>query len=206
MNIAVFGALGRVGKRIVALAMEHNVWQIDKSFEANPLERVDVAIDFSLASATDTVCEFCKKYRCPLVTGVTGRNKAQQSQIEQLQKCVRVVAKDNFCQGVQLLQEIAQIVAQKTNWQCEIVETHHALKKDCPSGTAKMLATTLSKQRAFCPITVHSLRLGSNFGKHQIIFATNGQSLTITHQAENVDIFAQGALNQAIELANKTDC
>lgn len=204
MNIAVFGAKGRVGSAVVRLAKGHNVWQIDKDFEKNPLQNVDVAIDFSLPSATQRVVDFCQKQNCPLVTGVTGRNTEQQSLIDELAKNITVVAKDNFCEGVSLLTQICEQIARQCNWDCEIVETHHQNKKDSPSGTAKMLAGKIAKNRGeFCGVTVHSLRVGSNFGRHVVVFGSNGESLTITHQAENVDIFARGALKVATQLVEK---
>lgn len=203
MNIAVFGAKGRVGRAVVRLASKHNVWQIDKDFCENPLEIVDVVIDFSLPDATNQVVEFCKMHHCPLVTGVTGRNADEQRLIDELENHITVVERDNFSKGISLLAEICQYVSQNCNWDCEIVETHHARKKDSPSGTAKTLAGKIAKARGeFFHVAIHSLRLGSNFGKHQVVFATQGESLTITHQAENVDIFAKGALDIALKIAN----
>ena len=208
MNVAVFGAKGRVGSAVVRLAKGHNVWQIDKDFEHNPLQTVDVVVDFSLPSATKNVVDFCKAHHCPLVTGVTGHSVTQLALLDELSQHVTVVAMDNFSEGVQILAQICQYVAQNCNWACEIVETHHARKKDSPSGTAKMLASKIAKAGGeFCGVTVHSLRLGSNFGCHQVVFATSGESLTITHQAENVEIFARGALKRALQLAeNNKKC
>lgn len=205
MKIAVFGAKGRVGSAVVRLAKGHDVWQIDKDYEQNPLQNVDVVIDFSLPSATKQVVDFCQAHRCPLVTGVTSRSQSDLQLVDQLSKQVTVVAQDNFSQGIALLTEICQHVAQKCNWACEIVETHHQNKKDSPSGTAKMIASKVAKTGGeFCTVTIHSLRLGSNFGRHEIVFATQGESLTITHQAENVDIFAKGALKTALEVAKNS--
>lgn len=208
MNVAVFGAKGRVGSAVVRLAKGHNVWQIDKDFEHNPLQTVDVVVDFSLPSATKNVVDFCKAHHCPLVTGVTGHSVTQLALLDELSQHVTVVAMDNFSEGIQILAQICQYVTQNCNWACEIVETHHAHKKDSPSGTAKMLASKIAKAGGeFCGVTVHSLRLGSNFGCHQVVFATSGESLTITHQAENVEIFARGALKRALQLAeNNKKC
>ncbi len=201
MNIAVFGAKGRVGSAVVRLAKGHNIWQIDKNWNVSPLDKVDVAIDFALPSATKDVVEFCKLHCCPLVTGVTGRNGSQLQLIDELAQQVAVVAKDNFCQGIMMLEKVCKQLAQDCNWDCEIVETHHKNKIDSPSGTAKMLATNILKARGeFSKVTVHSLRVGSNFGRHVVVFGTSGESLTITHQAENVDIFAKGALQTALEI------
>ena len=201
MNIAVFGAKGRVGSAVVRLAKGHSVWQIDKDWNINPLDEVDVAIDFSLPSATKDVVDFCKLHSCPLVTGVTGRNGSQLQLIDELAQQVTVVAKDNFCQGIALLKDVCQYIANSCNWDCEIVETHHKNKVDSPSGTAKMLASTIAQSKGeFGKVTIHSLRVGSNFGRHVVVFGTSGESLTITHQAEGVDIFAKGALECALRV------
>ncbi|MGN1040088.1 MAG: hypothetical protein ACI4QL_01520, partial [Candidatus Fimimonas sp.] len=80
MKIAVFGAKGRVGKIVCALAKQrgHEVAEIERDANLQTVGEVDVAIDFSVAEATSDVCEFCKSRRCALVTGVTGRNESQQ--------------------------------------------------------------------------------------------------------------------------------
>lgn len=204
MNIALFGAKGRVGSAVVRLAKGHNLWQIDKDWSVNPLEKVDVAIDFALPCATQQVVDFCKAHHCPLVTGVTGRNQSQLQLIEELSQLVTVVAKDNFSQGIKLLNDICKYLCSSYNWDTEIVEIHHKNKIDTPSGTAKMLASTIAQSKGeFGKVTVHSLRVGSNFGGHVVVFGTSGESLTITHQAENVDVFAKGALEVATQLVEK---
>ena len=205
MNIAVFGANGRVGSKVVEIAEQrgHTVFPIDKLLTTTNYSnaQVDVVIDFSTADATADVCEFCKLRRCPLVSGVTGRNEEQLQQIEQLKTELPVVCKANFSIGVDMLHRICEVVAKElADWDCEIVEIHRRGKLDAPSGTAKSLAATVARQKSFKKVTVHSLRCGSNFGKHEVVFATNGESLTLTHQAENVEIFAKGAVIEAEQL------
>ena len=203
MNIAVFGARGRMGSKIVEIAEErgHSVWQIDRDFQQNPLQRVDAAIDFAVPDATEQICEFCKAHNAALISGVTGRNEQQLAQIEKLAKLVPVVCKANFSEGVNVLYDIVEAVAKKLkNWDCDIVELHHRNKVDSPSGTAMRLAGVIAKQGSFKKVTVHALRAGSNFGRHTVIFAADGESLTLTHQAENRDIFARGAVLEAERL------
>lgn len=256
MNIAVFGAQGRVGSKVVEIAQKrgHNVWKIDKKilkqgfkcdenskntlFSENfqgtngfsaknctfvndlvvtsdlhtekereidlDTDKIDVVIDFATAEATSEVCEFCKIHQSALVSGVTGRNDEQLHLVEQLSETVPVICKANFSVGVEMLHRICQIVASKlADWDCEIVETHRKGKVDSPSGTAKSLAGEIVEQKSFRKVTVHSLRCGSNFGRHSVVFATQGESLTLTHQAENVEIFAKGAILEAEKLVAK---
>lgn len=229
MNIAVFGAQGRVGSKVVEIARNrgHNVYEIDKKTVENGqsiincakipendnaqfdfcdvVDKIDVVIDFSTAEATNEVCEFCKLHHSALVSGVTGRNDEQLRLIEQLSTEVPVIFKANFSVGVKMLHRICQIVARELkDWDCEIVETHRKGKIDSPSGTAKSLAGEIAERKSFRKVTVHSLRCGSNFGCHSVVFATQGESLTLTHQAENVDIFAKGAILEAEKLVNNS--
>ena len=207
MRIAVFGAAGRVGSKVVELATKrgHTVYPIELGDNWQQVKSTDITIDavidFSTAAATHDVCDFCRRYRCPLVTGVTGRNVDQQSELDALASELTVVAKANFSQGVDMLHRICEIVAKElSNWDCEIVEIHRKGKLDAPSGTAKSLAAVVARQKSFKKVTTHSLRCGSNFGRHEVIFATNSESLTLTHQAENVEIFALGAIVEAEKL------
>ena len=202
MNVAVFGAKGRVGSKVVELAEKrgHTVYPIDVN-DTPTIDSIDAVIDFSTAEATKDVCDFCTRYNAPLVSGVTGRNEEQEMLVMQLSAELPVVCKSNFSLGVNELQRICEIVAKAlADWDCEIVETHRKGKLDAPSGTAKTLATAVAKQKSFKKVTIHSLRCGSNFGRHEVIFATNGESLTITHQAEGVEIFALGAIREAENL------
>lgn len=212
MVVAVFGAKGRVGERVCQLAKQRGyaVLEIDVKNKtrdncADNLcveEKVDVTIDFSVAAATREVCEFCKAHRCILVTGTTGRSAEEMQCLEELKKHVRVCEKANFSKGFELTEKICKILA-PLNWDCDVVETHRKGKADRPSGTAKQLyqALLMGGTRTVC---VHSLRNGSNFGRHEIVFGTNGESITIVHQAENVDIFARGALDEAEKLVAET--
>lgn len=211
MNIAVFGAKGRVGSKVVEIAEKrgHTVIPIDKKTPVDIAETtknsntyaVDTVIDFSVADATKEVCDFCRQHHSPLVSGVTGRCEQQEMEIERLSHELQVVMKTNFSVGGDMLNRICEIVARELpDWDCEIVEIHRRGKQDSPSGTAKTIASRISQQKSFKKVTIHSLRCGSNFGKHEVTFATNGESLTLTHQAENVDIFALGAVLEAEKL------
>lgn len=200
MNIAVFGAKGRVGSAVVRLAKsKHNVMEIDKDYVKNELPHIDAVIDFSSAAATNQVCDFCKTHTCPLICGVTGQNAEQQKALDELKNSVIVIQKSNFSKGVETLATLCKTaIKMLPNYDCEIIETHRKGKADAPSGTAKTIACVIAQEKgSFSQVVVHSIRAGSNFGKHEIIIAGNGESISIIHQAENVDIFAQGALYAA---------
>ena len=203
MKIAVFGARGRVGSKVceIAALRGHEVWEIEKETNVNQIPKVDVTIDFSTAEATETVCEFCKKHHCVLVTGVTGRNPVQQEKLEETKKSVTVKESANFSVGISKTYDVCRMLA-GLGWDCEIVETHRKDKRDRPSGTANQLAQVIAQNGAR-KVTIHSLRAGSNFGTHEIVFATVGESITVTHRADNVNIFALGSIKCAEELCIK---
>lgn len=200
MKIAVFGANGRVGSKVCEIAAErgHKIVAIEKDTDIDKVSAADVAIDFSTAAATESVCEFCKKRLCPLVTGVTGRNDAQKEILEETKRVVAVKESANFSVGISQMYELCKTLA-KLGWDCEIVETHRKNKRDCPSGTAKELACVIA-QNGTRKVNIHSLRAGSNFGTHEVVFATEGESITVTHRAENVNIFALSAIKCAEQL------
>ncbi len=198
MNIAVFGADGRIGSRVceLAIARGHKVFKMEKNDKAT-VDHVDAAIDFSVAEATGEVCDFCRLHRCVLVTGVTGRTEKQQKMLENLRKTNTVEERANFSKGISAMEQICNICA-PLHWDCALTETHRKGKLDAPSGTAKQLASIVA-QNGTPLVEVHSLRLGNTIGKHQLIFCGDGETLTITHTVQNIDCFALGAL----ELAEK---
>lgn len=206
MKVAVFGANGRVGKKVVEVLQNrrHNVVEIEKDTDFNLLEceKIDVAIDFSSPLALTSVVDFCTTHKTPLVCGTTGYSKQQLLILEQLGEILPVVYKTNFSVGVEVLRQILEVLSQQLpNWDCEIVETHHSKKVDSPSGTALTLATDLTNcNNNRDKIAIHSLRCGSVFGTHSVVFAGTGESITITHNAENIDIFALGAVMDAEKL------
>lgn len=203
MNIAVFGASGRVGRRVAEIAKKRNhvVWQIDKNYEQNALNVVDAVINFATAEATEDVVDFCRKHKCPLVNGSTGLDEKQLALMDELSHEVTVVSKANFAEGVDMLYKLCDIVSRNLHWDCVVVETHRKGKKDAPSGTAKGLTSVIvNNMGSFRYVETHSLRLGDNMGRHEVTFATNGESLTLIHQASSLDIFAVGAIKTAESL------
>ncbi len=210
-KIVVFGANGRVGSRVCRCAKAqkmkvigvdvvppqhdfcHQFVQSDKVLDVD-LGEICGVVDFSLPVATKVVCQLCRKYRCPLVTGTTGRDAEQQIAIEELKKCLPVVAKSNFSTGVECMIKATEFLCQTLpTWKAKLVEVHHKNKVDKPSGTAKSIAKVVESCNISCPI--ESIRQGQVFGTHMLTLYADGQSISICHNAENVDIFAQGALN-----------
>lgn len=167
--------------------------------------KIDVVIDFSAPDATTFVTELCRKAHASLVSGVTGLNFEQEEALCRLGREVAIVRKNNFAPGAQTLEEICRLIATKhPEWDCDIVETHRRGKADSPSGTAKSVAYEISKIRGgFRAVTVHSLRSGGQFGRHEVVWGAENECVTIIHQAFGVKCFALGAVQEAEKLGKK---
>jgi 4-hydroxy-tetrahydrodipicolinate reductase len=164
------------------------------------MAKSDVTIDFSHADAIDEICRAAREHRQRLVIGTTGHSPVQRQKIESTSKEIPIVFAANFSVGVNALFWLTRKAAELLggDFHPEIIETHHKMKKDAPSGTAKMLAEILGKTRATAAqIPIQSVREGEVVGEHTIIFATPGERLELTHRAASREIFARGALRAA---------
>jgi len=168
------------------------------------MKNCDVAIDFSQANSIDEICRAALKYGKSLVIGTTGHSQQQRKTIETTSQSVPILLASNFSVGVNVLFWLTQKAAEVlgSDFNPEIVETHHTMKKDAPSGTAKTLAEIL-KQVRNSEIPTQSIREGDVVGEHTVIFSGPGESLELTHRAANRGIFAAGALRAAKWIINK---
>ena len=168
------------------------------------MKNCDVAIDFSQADSIDEICRAASQHGKPLVIGTTGHSQQQRKTIEKTAHSIPIVLASNFSVGVNVLFWLTQKAAEflGSDFNPEIVETHHKMKKDAPSGTAKTLAEIL-KQVRNSEIPIQSIREGDVVGEHTVIFSGPGESLELTHRAANRGIFAAGALRAAKWIINK---
>src|SRR2546429_3553952 len=220
LRVLLVGAAGRMGKTIVDLARHDPkidiVSQCDLGDAIEPaMKRSDVVIDFSHPDAIAEICRVALQYRQPLVIGTTGLSAEQRSVIEKTAESLPVVFASNFSVGVSalfaLIKRAADIFGDE--FRAEIVETHHRMKKDAPSGTAKTLAEILQRarntkkmrhgregmigERERSEIGIHSVRGGDVVGDHTVIFAGQGERVELTHRASSRETFARGALRAA---------
>ena len=176
----------------------------------------DIAIDFSRPEATMAVLELCLRQEKPLVTGTTGLGEAEMARLKEAAKAIPVFYSRNMSLGVNLQLALVQAATRVlgTSFDPEIVETHHNLKVDAPSGTALMLAEAIeaardgeselvfgrhekNKRRNKSEIGIHSLRGGNKAGEHSVYFLGTDEELIITHRAGSKRVFAEGALKAA---------
>ena len=222
-KIIITGAKGRMGQTLVACA-ERNpelkmIGQIDLGDDLLPLiKEADVLIDFSFHDATAQFASVCAEHRKGLVIGTTGHSEAEKSHVAHHKFQIPIVWASNYSTGVNTLfwltRKAAEILG--PGYDLEIVEMHHRMKKDAPSGTAGTLAEILADvrkqqlnkvirhgrhgltgERTATEIGMHSLRGGDVVGDHTVIFAAEGERLELTHKASSRETFANGALRAA---------
>jgi len=211
VRVLLIGAAGRMGKTIIDLATGASKIDIIAPCDvADPIEPLmkncDVAIDFSHADAITEICRAALQHRKPLVIGTTGHSNEQQRIIEDTARSVPIVFASNFSVGVNVLFWLTRKAAEQLgpDFTAQIVETHHKMKKDSPSGTAKTLAEVLKTARKTRgEIPIRSIREGDVVGEHTIIFNGPAERLELTHRASSREIFARGALRAAMWLINQ---
>ena len=182
----------------------------------------DVVIDFSHPSVLSSLLEYCKSNKIPAVVATTGLSDEQKKEIEEVSKEVPMFFSANMSIGVNLISELAAKAARvlEGSFDIEIVEAHHNQKIDAPSGTALMLADSISDALTKKPtyefdrhskrakrdpneIGIHSVRGGTIVGEHEVIFAGLDEVIKISHSARSKDLFAVGAVNAAVFLKGK---
>jgi 4-hydroxy-tetrahydrodipicolinate reductase len=209
VQVLLIGAAGRMGQTVLDLA--HSDREIEVAAQCDlgdsiepAMKNCDVAIDFSQADSIDEICRAALQHRKSLVIGTTGHSQQQRKTIQETAHSVPIVLASNFSVGVNVLFWLTQKAAELlgSDFNPEIVETHHTMKKDAPSGTAKTLAEILKAVRN-SEISIQSIREGDVVGEHTVVFRGPGERLELTHRAANRGIFALGALRAAKWIVHK---
>lgn len=225
MNLGIVGK-GTMGRIVERLA--RNSGKFDSVSVVDPLageslfdiSRVDVVIDFSHPDALAGICDYLwqQKGSCGVVFATTGFSAEQEKMIRQLAEVAPVIKSSNYAYGVNTMKKIVAgaLPLLEPRSDIEIVEKHHRLKVDAPSGTALMLAELCdpsgTKAVAFGrrgegkrqdEIGMHSVRGGTIFGEHSVIFAMNDEVIELKHTAFSKEIFAKGAIEAALWLKGK---
>jgi 4-hydroxy-tetrahydrodipicolinate reductase len=222
LRVLLVGAKGRMGQAIAAAAGTANAVIVASLDQGDDLTKeigaCDVVVDFSHPGATNEICRACLGAGKPLVTGTTGHSNEERMSLEKAAKSLPIVFSPNFSIGVSALFWLTRKAAEMLgkDFDLEIVETHHRLKKDAPSGTGRRLAEILCEvrnltyaknvthgreglvgERPSAEIGVHSIRGGDAVGDHTVTFAGRGERLELTHRAASRETFAAGALRAA---------
>lgn len=250
MKICMAGACGRMGRRILELAVAERDLEIGGAFDlpefagteltvgtecgrpqtvvvsgdpAAEVAKSDVLVDFTVAGACIENARIAAEAEKPAVIGTTGFSEEQKAELFAFGKRIPIVYAPNMSVGVNLLfrlvGEIAAILG--LDYNVEITEIHHNLKKDSPSGTALRLAHLVAEElgldyrkdvvhgreglvgeRPAGQIGVHALRGGDVVGEHTVSFIGQGERIDITHRAHSRDNFARGALRAVRFIGN----
>ncbi len=186
--------------------------------------KADVIIDFSSPVVLDDILSFGKEKKMPMVLCTTGYSKEQLEKISEASKDTAILRSANMSIGINVLAKILKETAEKfigSGFDCEIVEKHHRLKKDAPSGTALLLADAVNdglserldyvydrskrnEQRPDDEIGISAIRGGTIPGDHDVIFAGTDEVITFSHKAYSKAVFAKGAVKAAAFLKGKT--
>ena len=229
------GKMGQVISGIVAADSEldmvagvdarddgHNPYPVFSSIQECTIA-ADVIIDFSAAPAVDGLLDYCVKTKTPVVLCTTGLSEQQLAHVAESAKQVAVLKSANMSLGINTLLKIlkaAAAVFEPAGYDIEIVEKHHNLKLDAPSGTALALADSINEefdnkfayvydrsqrreQRPKKEIGISAVRGGTIVGDHDVIFAGQDEVITFSHSAYSKSVFAKGSVSAAKFLAGK---
>jgi len=252
VKIAMVGAAGKMGRRIISLIAEDDRTELmgaleySKSpflgFDAGEVAgcgkngvvitddidiafaECDVFIDFTGAEPTMSNLEKYKKAGVPAIIASTGMSPEQTAELKKLSETMPVLFSPNMSVGVNLTFKILEMVTKALDdgWDIEIIEAHHRMKKDAPSGTAMkmgeiiadVLGRDIEKDGKYCrrgligertdrEIGMQTLRAGDIVGEHTAMFCTNGERIEITHRAHTRDMFAKGAISAAVWMKDR---
>jgi 4-hydroxy-tetrahydrodipicolinate reductase len=209
---------GKMGNAVAAAAKEKG-WEVTgllgeresdggKGINASSLGKPDVAVEFTEPRAAAANIEACLRAKVPVVVGTTGWYDSLPELTKLAQQTgTAFLWSPNFSLGVNVFLELARqagaLIRASGGFDAHIVETHHARKKDAPSGTASAIArqTTEGLGR---PVTITSVRTGEVPGTHELIFDGLYEQLTLTHLARDRRVFAEGAVHAAGWLVGKS--
>jgi 4-hydroxy-tetrahydrodipicolinate reductase len=246
VKIAVAGAAGRMGSRITAISKEYEGLQLAGAFERKGhkdagkdvgtlvgigntgitlvdslesiIDNADVIISFATVEASKEHLRLATSKGKAMVIGTTGFTKDDLKEVIELTKKIPCVMASNMSMGVNLLLKVLHDIARVLGdaYDVEIIEAHHRMKKDAPSGTALKMAQVISDalnrnlddvavyarkgiigERPAKEIGIQTIRAGDIVGEHTVIFGGLGERIEVTHKVSSRDTFARGALKAA---------
>lgn len=179
-------------------------------------EKPDAIIDYSHPSCLTSILEYCMTTGTPVVLATTGYSDEQIAEIKKAAAQIPVFFSWNMSLGINLLVQLAKKATAilGNQFDIEIIEKHHNQKIDAPSGTALMIANAINetrndemkytydrhsqrKKRENNEIGIHAVRGGTIVGVHEVLFAGNDETITISHSAASKTVFAEGSINAA---------
>jgi len=185
-------------------------------------EKIDAIIDFSHPDNLNDILKFGIRNHCALVLATTGYSEQQILHIEEASSQIPIFQSYNTSFGVSMLTKIVKEVAKEfyeNGYDIEIIEKHHNQKIDAPSGTAKLLydvihedieetkevydRSTVHHKRERNEVGIQSVRAGTIFGEHSVLFAGHDEIIEVKHTALSKEVFVQGAISACLKIADK---
>ena len=232
VNVIMHGCNGKMGRNIAALIADDPEITLVAGVDAfdegkNPFPvfkdirdcdtEADVIIDFSAAPAVDNLLTYCEEKKVPCVLCTTGLSEEQLQRVEEVSKKVAILKSANMSLGINMLLKLLKEAAKTlvpAGYDIEIVEKHHNLKKDAPSGTALALGDTINEEfdnefdyvfdrstrrevRPKKEIGFASVRGGTIVGEHEVFYCGQDEVIEIKHTAYSKAIFGKGAIQAA---------
>jgi 4-hydroxy-tetrahydrodipicolinate reductase len=220
IKIGLHGANGRMGIALQAAIAENNNFSLGGTFaRANDdldmfCSSCEVILDFSVSEALPNLLTYAKKHRKKILIGTTGLDESHISQMEEVARIIPVLHAPNTSIGANLVIEMAGKLAKiLDNYDAEIIDLHHKYKQDAPSGTALVIGRNIAASRGqkledvavfdrsnqegariHNEIGFSSIRAGSIWGEHEVIFAGAHEIITVGARALSRQVFADGAL------------
>lgn len=235
IKILLNGALGKMGQAVEAcinerddvmiaagvdIAQGERLYPIYTCF-VDVQEQVDVIVDFSNPLVLDDMLSYALEHQTPAVICTTGFSAEQVAKIKTASQEIPIFYSGNMSLGINMLIALSKMAAKvlSPTFDVEIIEKHHNLKLDAPSGTAMMIADAITevmgdteyvydrhafrKRREHKEIGIHSLRGGTIVGEHEVVFAGHDEVVSLRHTAQSKGVFAAGAVNAAAFLKDK---
>ena len=227
LKLLLNGSRGRMGAAIAAAARREGIEIAAATDQGDDVRAVigavDVVVDFSSPQATRGLIEAAVAAGKPLVIGTTGHAPEEKAALLLLAAQVPCIWAGNFSVGVNLLFALTRRASRLLgeDYDTEVVEMHHRLNKDAPSGTAERLLEIILEERKLgrgalrfgrqglpgerpkAEVGVHAIRGGDVVGDHTVIFAGAGERIELTHRASDRAVFSNGALRAAQWLVGK---
>lgn len=246
IKVIVAGAAGRMGSRLVALIKDSAALTLTGAVESNGhvsigedagenagcgktgvpitddlsalLDRGEVVIDFSTPQSSLAHLRTVAQHRRAMVIGTTGFSPQELDELKSLARQVPCVFSPNMSVGVNVIFKVIAEMAKTLGeeYDLEVIEAHHRLKKDAPSGTALKMAEVLARavnrdlaqvgvyarkgligERKHGEIGIQTIRAGDIVGDHTVLFGGIGERIEVVHRVQSRDTFARGALRAA---------
>jgi len=221
MKVGIYGSRGRMGQTLLQACERLHLPVAGAVDQGDSLEtefsEAETILDFSFHEATVPFLQWAARENIPVVIGTTGHTEKEAEEIRQASERIPIVWAGNYSVGVNVLLYLTRLAAEKLGetYDPEIIEAHHKMKRDAPSGTAQNLVDAvldglqwsresvifgregITGQRPEKQLGVHAVRGGDIIGDHTVLFAGSSERIELSHRAGDRTIFAEGALRAA---------